>query len=343
MEKQKLDELRRQAKESLNSANTDFSGKSGDDLRRALHELHSYQIELELQNEELRRVQEELVETRDKCIDLYDFAPVGYLTLSDKNLIEEANLTVADLLGEERNSLIGQPFNRFIFDEDQDIFYKCFRKLIASTNRLPCDLRMLRRDGYWFWSKLECVSRSNSKTKDMHVRIALHDNTKTKLLEAEIIKAKKLEATAMLAGGIAHDFNNLLAVILGNLELAEEDIRKGRPVAKKMRDGREACRSAADLTKQFLTFASGGDPGTKLTAVEPLISYSVRPVLAGSNVDFQCSFPEGLWPVKVVGVVKSLATDGGKVITHCIIVQCKRRVGLFTSPSRLIPVRYHWQ
>lgn len=314
MKKQKLDELRRRPEESLNAASPDLSGKSGDELRTALQELQIYQTELELQNEELHRVQDELVEARDKWVDLYDFAPVGYLTLSDKNLIEDANLTVAELLGEERRSLIGQPFSRFIFDEDQDIFYTCFRDLVASTNRLPCDLRLLRRNGYWFWAKLECVSRSNSETNCMHIRIALHDNTQTKYLEAEIIKAKKMEATAKLAGGIAHDFNNLLAIILGNIDLAEEDMLQGRPVAQKIQYARKACLCAADLTKQFVTFASGCDPVTKLTSVKPLILYSVRPVLAGSNVDLQCSFPEGLWVVKAD--ISQIALAIGNVITN---------------------------
>ena len=328
MDEQKLDALRKQAEKALGSAGGDFSEKSGDELRTALHELHIYQTELELQNDELRRVQEELVESRDKCVDLYDFAPIGYLTISDKNLIVEANLTVADLLGEARNSLHDQPFSRFIFDEDQDIFYKCFKKLIAGATRLSCDLRMLRRDGYWFWAKLECLSRANKDRNGTHIRIALHDNTETKYLETQIMKAKKLEATALLAGGIAHDFNNLLAVILGNLELVEENMQQGRPFAEKMLDARQACRSAANLTKQFLTFSSGGAPVTMVTSIEPLITHSTRLALAGSNVDFECSFPAGLRDVvvdagqisMVVGHVisnaKEAMPEGGVIRIH---------------------------
>lgn len=168
MEKQKLDELRRRAKERLDSELGDSPENAGDEVRKLLHELRTYQIELELQNDELRRVQEELVETRDQYIDLYDLAPFGYLTLSEKGVIVKANLTLADMLDEERRSLHGQPFTRFIFYNDQDRFYKCFRAFIASMDRLVFDLRMQRKDGDWFWAKLECVPRTKNDERHPH-------------------------------------------------------------------------------------------------------------------------------------------------------------------------------
>jgi PAS domain S-box-containing protein len=299
MEKQKLDELRRRAKERLDSEHDDSPENTGDEVRQLLHELRTYQIELELQNDELRRVQEELVETRDQYIDLYDFAPFGYLTLSEKGVIVQANLTLADLLGEERRSLHGQPLTRFIFHRDQDRFYKYVRAFVASMDRLVFDLRMQRKDGDWFWAKLECVPRTKGEMSGIHIRIALHDITDAKRLENEIIKTKKLEATALLAGGIAHDFNNLLAVIMGNMGVAQEDLLKGRPVADKLQAAQNACLHAAELTKKFLTFSSGGEPLITSVPVETLVTDAVSLALAGSNVDFECSFPDGLWSVAV--------------------------------------------
>jgi two-component system cell cycle sensor histidine kinase/response regulator CckA len=142
----------------------------------------------------------------------------------------------------------------------------------------------------------------------------VHDITETKRLETEIINAKKLEATALLASGIAHDFNNLLGIILGNLELVEENILHGRPVAEEMRDVKEACRTAVNLTKRFLTFSSGGEPLPKCTSVAALISDSANQALAGSTVDSECSFPDGLWPVAVDAGQMSLAI--GNVIIN---------------------------
>ena len=88
-----------------------------------LHELRVHQIELEMQNEELRRAQAELDAARARYFDLYDLAPVGYCTLSEQGLILEANLTAATLLGVARGALVKQPFTRFILKEDQDIYY----------------------------------------------------------------------------------------------------------------------------------------------------------------------------------------------------------------------------
>jgi PAS domain S-box-containing protein len=264
--------------------------------------LRNHQIELELQNDELRRVQDELVEIRDRYVDLYDFAPVGYLTLNDNNLIEEANLTLAELLGESRKALLAQPFSRFVFQchEDQTVYAKHFGELIDLKDRHECELRMRRKDGAWFWARLECVAKANSDNGGISIRVALHDITERKHMETEIINAKKIEATALLAGGIAHDFNNLLAVILGNLEMAQEDmLLSGPAINKKMVDAREACLAAGQLTKKFLTFSSGGDPFRVITNVKALIKDSVALNLAGSKVDSEYAFPDDLWPVEV--------------------------------------------
>lgn len=87
-----------------------------------LHDLHLHQIELEMQSEELRRVQVALDTSRARYFDLYDMAPVGYCSISEPGLIIETNLTLATLLGTARLALAGQPFSRFIFKDDVDGF-----------------------------------------------------------------------------------------------------------------------------------------------------------------------------------------------------------------------------
>ena len=114
------DELRRLAEEKVREKAGRFQESidtlSSEEIRQTLHALQVHQIELEMQNDELRRAHAIIDESRARYFDLYNLAPVGYCTISDKGLILEANLTVADLLGMPRSALVKQPVSRFIQD-----------------------------------------------------------------------------------------------------------------------------------------------------------------------------------------------------------------------------------
>lgn len=125
--------------------------ESPDEMRRMLHELRVHQIELEMQNEELRLIQMELEVSRAHYFDLYDLAPIGYLTLSEKGLILQANITAANLLGLVRSAMIKQPITRFVFNEDQDIYYLYRKQFIKIGEPQTCELRMVKSDGTPVW------------------------------------------------------------------------------------------------------------------------------------------------------------------------------------------------
>ena len=118
--------LRRQAEEIVQEKAAKMTENqealSPEETRQMLHDLRVHQIELEMQNEELRTAQAELDAARARYFDLYDLAPVGYCTVSEKGLILEANLTAATLLGVVRGTLVKQPISRFIHKEDQDVY-----------------------------------------------------------------------------------------------------------------------------------------------------------------------------------------------------------------------------
>ena len=119
-------DLRRRAEKQMQTTPADseeIAGMSSKDMAKMVHELRVHQIELKMQNEELRRIQEDLEEARDRYSHLYDFAPVGYLTVNEKGIVEGANLTFATLMGMERSAVVGKPFSRFIQREDQDVYY----------------------------------------------------------------------------------------------------------------------------------------------------------------------------------------------------------------------------
>ena len=124
--------LRQQAEDFLRKTDQDIGAMPVQDVQQLVHELQVSQIELEMQNEELRRTQQELEASRDRYSALYDFAPVGYLTLDRAAVILEANLTAARLLGTARGALLRQRLTDFIVPADQDTFYRHRQQVVAT-------------------------------------------------------------------------------------------------------------------------------------------------------------------------------------------------------------------
>ncbi len=136
-----------QAPETTGSPSVDESG-------RLIQELQLHQIELEMQNDELRRAEKELDAERERYFDLYDLSPVGYCTLNEKGLILEINITAATFLGVAKGAMVKQPLTRFILPEDQDIYYRHCKKLFENDELQTCELRMVKKDGTTFWVHL---------------------------------------------------------------------------------------------------------------------------------------------------------------------------------------------
>lgn len=143
------------------------------EISKALHELRVHQIELEMQNEELRRTQVEIDEARLKYFDLYDLAPVGYCTISQKGRIVEANLTASKLFGVERGMLIKQLLAHFVFHDDQDVYYLHRKKLFEQGGEQSCELRMVKKNGVVFWAHLqEVISKDSNGERRCRVVIS---------------------------------------------------------------------------------------------------------------------------------------------------------------------------
>ena len=164
---------------------------AGADMERVVHDLHVHQIELEMQNEELRRAQHELEVSREKYFDLYDLAPVGYLTLNEPGLILEANLTAARLLGVARKDLVRQPLTRFILREDLGIFYQHRQPLFETGAPQSCELRLTRPGGAPFWVRGEAILAQDHKTGAPVCRVTLSDITTRK--QADETLTRQLE------------------------------------------------------------------------------------------------------------------------------------------------------
>ncbi|MEQ1527938.1 MAG: PAS domain S-box protein [Methylococcales bacterium] len=127
---------------------------ASEDSLHLLHELQTHQVQLEMQIQKVRQTQMELDSMRLSYFELYDLAPLGYCTLSSDGVIVEANFTSAILLGLDRNLLIQQPLHRFIFNEDQDIYYLFRKQLNSAKEAQACELRIVKKDGALLWINL---------------------------------------------------------------------------------------------------------------------------------------------------------------------------------------------
>lgn len=177
------DELRSVAEKKLASKlNEEASASAPEEL---LHELQVHQIELEMQNEALKQAHMALEESRDRYQDLYDFAPLGYLTLSADGIILEINLTGAKLLGVERKHLLQKRFTSFVTYDDQDKWTRLFMSVKKNDAPENIELAIRSGDGSIFHVQLECL-RHKTSTGAVAIRMAMTDVTERKLAVDEL-------------------------------------------------------------------------------------------------------------------------------------------------------------
>ena len=190
---------------ALREAAEDQLGKSLDvspefkDLtsEKIIHELQVHQIELEMQNDELKRVQLALEVARDKYQDLYDSVPVGHFTLTHTGLIKEVNRTGAVLLGMPRSKLINMRFGQFVASESDDQWYRHIISALEHEQKQSCVLTLQREDGSSFYARLESVQhgapvelrKANGGT--LLVNMAVTDITERKQIEEALKQSEE--------------------------------------------------------------------------------------------------------------------------------------------------------
>lgn len=172
------EQLRSYAEQQL-AVKTELVASAPIDDKKLLHELQVHQIELETLCESLRIAQSELEISSARYFDLYDMAPVGYLTIGDQDQILESNLTATKLLGLTRKSLIAQPLSRFILAADQDAFYLHCMQLIKTGDKQVFELQLVKQDATSFWARVE-MNRAEYSNRDHVLRVVLCDISEQK-------------------------------------------------------------------------------------------------------------------------------------------------------------------
>jgi PAS domain S-box-containing protein len=158
--------------------------------KAAEHELRVHHTELEFQNEELRLAREQLEASRARYFDLYDHAPVGYLTLSADGMIVEANLAAASLLGVARSMLPGLRLSRFLLKGDEDTYYFLFRNLSKTGRSQTCEVRITKGDGAPFWARLDATVAPDADGVPA-CRVVISDITERKHAEESLRQSEE--------------------------------------------------------------------------------------------------------------------------------------------------------
>ena len=229
--------LRERAESQIRALESDELPRSAAEAGTLLHELRVHQFELEMQNEELRRAQLALDIARARYFDLYDLAPVGYVTVGEGGEIVEANLRACGLLQTERAALLSMPLSRFIVAADQDTYYLHRRQVRTSGEAKACELRMKRREGTEFWARLESVAAQDEGSGAATVRTTLSDVSEIRGLRDNAALTDRMASIGALAASLAHEINNPLTYVQYFITSLAEDL----PV---LADAVKWCREA---------------------------------------------------------------------------------------------------
>jgi len=195
------------------------------DRKRVEEEIRLHQIELTMQNEELRIIRQDLQVSRDQYMDLYDMAPVGYLTIRENGLVIKGNLTAATLVNVEREKLINAPVSRFIVPDDQNTYYLHRKNLTDTKQQQSFELRIQRQgDGSPFWAQIIMGLAQAGEGDTAACNLIIIDITGRKQVEYALQQANK--QLNLLSSITRHDIKNQLMVLKGYLELSEEVIDK---------------------------------------------------------------------------------------------------------------------
>ncbi|MFZ3207799.1 MAG: ATP-binding protein [Geobacteraceae bacterium] len=224
-------ELRRHAEERLQAKTGEVRPPpTEEEAQRLVHELEVHQIELEMQNAELRQTRDKMETALEKYTDLYDFAPIGYFTLDRNGAISSVNLSGASLLGGERARLLGRRFGLFVADETRPVFTEFLGKVFARRGKESCEVTLTKEGNHPLFVQIEAVTASSGQEchaaiMDISVRRQLEE--KLRILHADLsARAAELESSNIELEAfnytVSHDLRKPLTVIHGYCEVVKE-------------------------------------------------------------------------------------------------------------------------
>jgi PAS domain S-box-containing protein len=235
--------LRERAERLLRKTRDEIHNMPSEDIAEIVHELQVHQIELSMQNDELHRTQEELEASHQKYYDLYDYAPIGYITLDQEGSILEANLMAGTIFGLARDKLVGKKLSAFIKPYCQNTYYLHYQKVFQSIAQQTCELELISQKGSRF---VQLYSLAVAGNEDC-CRTAITDMTAIKQMESDLKQARDQALAASQAkseflANMSHEMRTPLNAITGIGHL----LMKSQPLTAKQKKYIETLQLSAD-------------------------------------------------------------------------------------------------
>jgi len=237
--------------------------------------------------EERQKAERELRESESRFRLLYEEAPLGYQSLDEKGHLLLVNQKWLDTLGYEREEVIGKSFGDFLHPDWVDHFKENFPRFKAAGEILSVEFEMVKKDGSLILAAFHGKIRSDPKGRFIQTHCVFQDITEQRKaekdktrLEDQLRQSQKMEAIGSLAGGIAHEFNNILGAIIGNTELAINDVPDRNPAKDCLKEIQRASLRAKDVVGQILGFARKSVFQLQPVQISPIINESLKLIRA---------------------------------------------------------------
>lgn len=285
---------------------------------------------LEQANRELERLQKEWEGI---------FQAIGHPTviLDESRRVSYANEASLSKMGIPADRVIGRKCHE-VFHQNTEPPKDCpFENSVATGRLETCEIPMEALNGIFLVSCTPVLDYEGRLEKVIHIATDITDRKRAEeekeRLDAQLQQARKMELIGTLTAGIAHDYNNLLSVIMGNVELAKENVKPGSRISKYLDRADTATLKTRDLTLRLMALSDGGAPIIKLGSIGKLFQETLNKVAFHENIEYSLDIPQDLWPVvydseQMHYAIASVFTNAVEALSRggCIHVQVENTV-----------------
>jgi PAS domain S-box-containing protein len=246
-----MTDLRKKAEAALASGRAVRRASGTRGIPALRRELDLQHVELEMQNEELRRAKRELERAHDRYFELFEHAPIAYLTITRTGRIAEANAKACQLLGVPGDRLVRERLSSFVAPSDAALIDQ-HRKRVFDTRSESLEIDLLRPDGSPVSVRLESMVTGRTAAS---ARVAILDLSEVKQAHLALFQSQKMEALGTLATGISHDFNNVLMALRGCVDMLDDALERDHSARLVIEEMKSCVEQGVAVTERLRTFS----------------------------------------------------------------------------------------